>query len=85
MHTPIAYCMCMSNTDSLDYDSCLTDFMRGRQMRSLLSTARWLLLSKMASPCSMDPPGIAGQSFTTTRQSPCPLITARAQWHNHVM
>ena len=53
-------------------------------MRSLLSTARWLLLSKMASPCSMDPPGIAGQSFTTTLQSPCLLVTARAQWHNQV-
>ena len=56
------------------YDSCLTELMRGRQMRSLLSTARWLLLSKMASLCSMEPPGTAGQSSTTTLQTPCPLI-----------
>ena len=46
--------------------SWLTEAMRGRQMRILLSTAWWLRLPNTASPFSMDAPGIGGQSFTTT-------------------
>lgn len=52
--------------------SWLTEAMRGRQMRSLLNTAVWLRLLNTASPFSMSAPGIGGQSFTTTLQSPIP-------------
>ena len=76
----LAACTC-TNWAAVKAHRWLTWFIRGRQMRSLVSVTRWVVLLKRASPFSTDAPLIAGHSrINTLDHTTLPLVHRRSTW-----